>query len=514
MSSQSRTGGRSATSAEFTHVVHEVARGSRTSIIYGLLGHVVRIALQVLMGRVLGAHAYGLYTLGRSVLEVATRLGSMGMQNAVVRFLAIFRGEGDEAQIRGTILASLALVLVASSALGVGLWLVAEWLAVTVFHEPALGPVLRVFAVALPLHAMLVLLAACARGFRHMAYFSGMTHMLHPLGVLLLSSIAFLIGLRLEGALLGFTCATGLAALLMLYGLVRLFPTLWALRQGVTFNGKDVVPYAAKMFLADFTHPLLGHTDRLMLGYFSIARDVGIYSISAFIGSKLSFFQIMFNSIFAPVIADLHNRGKHDELVRLFQTVSKWTLLCTLPIFFACLFLGDFVLSLFGRDFQAGWPVLVVLASAHLIDIGVGPAGYMLLMTGRPGLALLNSWLSGVVNILLNLWLIPRHGMLGAALATGITLALLNIVRLIQVRYLYHCYPFRLGTLKTLIAGAIAGGAVWKLSQMNQLEDWGKLAMMGGGLLLYAGLLTLFGWDDEDQLVIHRLRRNVLPFRP
>jgi O-antigen/teichoic acid export membrane protein len=297
----------------------------------------------------------------------------MGMQNAVVRFLAIFRGEGDEAQIRGTILASLALVLVAGSVLGVGLWLVAEWLAVAVFHEPALGPVLRVFAVALPLHAMLVLLAACARGFRHMAYFSGMTHVLHPFGVLLLSSIAFLIGLRLEGALLGFTCATGLAALLMLYGLVRLFPTLWALRQGVTFNGKYVVPYAAKMFLADFTQPLLGHTDRLMLGYFSIARDVGIYSISAFIGSKLSFFQTMLNSIFAPVIADLHNRGKHDELVRLFQTVSKWTLLCTLPIFFACLFLGDFVLSLFGRDFQAGWPVLVVLASAHLIDIGVGP---------------------------------------------------------------------------------------------------------------------------------------------
>jgi hypothetical protein len=49
--------------------------------------------------------------------------------------------------------------------------------------------------------------------------------------------------------------------------------------------------------------------------------------------------------------------------------------------------------------------------------------------------------------------------------------------------------------------------------RLSGKADWGKLAMMGGGLILYAGLLTLFGWDAEDHLVINRLRRNVFQLR-
>ena len=49
------------------------------------------------------------------------------------------------------------------------------------------------------------------------------------------------------------------------------------------------------------------------------------------------------------------------------------------------------ILSLFGQDFQAGWSVLVILSLGNLINVGVGPVGYMLTMTGRPGLELLNS---------------------------------------------------------------------------------------------------------------------------
>ena len=82
------------------------------------------------------------------------------------------------------------------------------------------------------------------------------------------------------------------------------------------------------------------------------------------------------------------------------------------------------ILSLFGQDFQAGWSVLVILSLGNLINVGVGPVGYMLTMTGRPGLELLNSWLSGVLHIILNLLRIPRYGAIVAAVATAATAAL------------------------------------------------------------------------------------------
>ncbi len=222
----------------------------------------------------------------------------------------------------------------------------------------------------------------------------------------------------------------------------------------------------------------------------------------------------MFNGIFAPMISDLYNQGKRDEMARIFQTVTKWTLLLTLPVFFTFIFLGHTLLELFGREFQAGWPTLVVLSLGSLASISVGPAGFMLIMTGRPELELLNSWVSGMMNIALNLWLIPRYGALGAALATAMTIATLNIIRVSEVYHIHHCHPFRFGTLKVLAAFVLSGGAMWQLAHIYQLELWGKLACVGGFLVMYLGLLFAFGWDDEDQLVLHRFKRKFSRFLP
>jgi O-antigen/teichoic acid export membrane protein len=336
-----------------------------------------------------------------------------------------------------------------------------------------------------------------------------MTHVIHPLGVLLFTGGAFLIGMRLEGIVWGFVLSTGLACGLMLHWTMRLFPELWHLKKGCLFASSRILPYSIKVLFNDFLHRVLSHTDRLMLGAFGAASEVGIYSMSAFMGSKIDFFQGTFNSIFAPTIADLYSRGQYRELVRIFQTVTKWTLVLTLPVFFACLFLGHFLLELFGREFQAGWSTLVVLAVANLINIGVGPVGYMLVMTERPGLEFFNSWIAGVTNILLNLWLIPRYGALGAAIATGSSIAMVNLLRLVQVQRIHHCHPFRWGTLKVLMAWALAGGTVWTLSHAYHLEDWRRLVAMAGFLFAYGGLLTLFGWDEEDKLVLRQLRRKV-----
>lgn len=498
----------------FAGVVREVGRGGQTAIFYGLVGQVIQTAMQIMLGRVLGAQAFGLYTLGRSVIEILSRVGVIGLQNGVVHFLSIFQGERDEAHVRGTILTAIALTISASGLVGIGLWLASDWVANTLFDKPDLAPVLRGFALAVPPYSTLLLLTACARGLRHIRYYSGMTHMVHPLCTFMLVAGSFAMGLRLEGVLLGFGLSAAVACGLMFVGLLRIFPSLLSLRQGFQFASSRILPYSAKVLFKDLSSRLLLYLDRLMLGAFGVASDVGIYSVSAFIGNRIDFFLRMFNSIFAPIISDLYNQGKHDEMVRIYQTVTKWTLLLTLPVFFTFIFLGQALLELFGREFQAGWPTLVVLSLGSLVNISVGPAGFMLIMTGRPGLELINSWSSGIMNIALNLWLIPRYGALGAAMATAITIATLNLMRLSEVYYIHHCHPFRFSTLKVLTAFVLSGGSMWQLSQSYQFGLPGKLACMGGFLAIYLALLFTFGWDDEDQLVLHRLKRRFGRFLP
>ena len=498
---------------DFTGVVRELGRGGRTAILFGLLGQGIRLVMQVMLGRVLGAQIYGLYTLGRSALDILSRFSMIGLHNGVVHFLAIFQGEGNHAQVRGTILMSLALVAITSSTAGVGLWWASDWVAHAIFDKPDLAPALRGFSASLPAYSLLLLLTACARGLRHIGYYSGMTHMVHPLGVMLFIAVSFAIGMKLDGVLWGFGLSTVLSCLLMFLGLRRIFPSLLALREGFQFSSARILIFSSQVLFKDLSSRVLTHLDRLMLGILGLASDVGIYGMSAFIGHRIDFFQRMFNSIFAPMISALYYQGKRSDMIRIFQTVSKWTLMLTLPVFFTFIFLGHAILEIFGKDFQAGWITLTVLSVGNLINIGVGPVGHMLIMTGRPGLELINGWLAGLVNIVLNLWLIPRYGALGAAWATAMTVALLNLLRLVQVYRIHQCTPFRTGTLKTLTAFSLSAGAMWLLADLRQFALVGKLACMAGFLILYVGILFAFGWDEEDQLVIERLQRRLSRFK-
>ncbi|PON14953.1 hypothetical protein C2W62_26380 [Candidatus Entotheonella serta] len=322
------------TEADCTGIVRELGRGGRTAILFGLAGQVVRLVMQVMFGRILGAQVYGLYTLGRSALDILSRFSLIGLQNGVVHFLAIYDGEGDDARVRGIILTAIALVAGSSGLAGLGLWWASDWTAHVVFDKPELTIALRGFVLALPFYSMLLLLTACARGLRHIGYFSGMTQVVHPLIVLIFVAGSFAMGMQLDGVLWGFGLSTALACVLMFLGLRRLFPSLLSLRQGFHFAGSRVLTFSAQVLFKDLSSRILTHLDRLMLGILGVASDVGIYGMSAFIGHRIDFFQRMFNSIFAPMIADLYNQGKRSEMVRIFQTVSKWTLLLTLPVFF------------------------------------------------------------------------------------------------------------------------------------------------------------------------------------
>jgi O-antigen/teichoic acid export membrane protein len=492
---------------EYVASVREVEKGGRISFLTSIMGQGIRVCFHIMMGRALGAHGYGLFTLGFSILEAARLFSLIGFQNSVVHFLAIFRGEGDRVRVRGTLLYSATIVAFTSSLVAVCLWFFGGWIADRLFEEPGLRAVINGFALALPFYVLLAFFAHCSRGFRNMKYYNGALDVMHPLGNLVLIGGAFLLGMHLEGAIWAFVISTVISMLLMIPVIFRLFPQLLNVGEGCRFEARRILSYGIKVAPVDLSRPFLhDQKDNMLLGYFGVARDVGIYGAGSMMGMKIGFFQHMFNGIFAPMIADLHNRGKHREVAQLFKTVSKWTLLLTLPLFFAFIFAGPALLALFGREFGEGWTVLVILGLCKLINIATGPVGFMLLMTGHPTVELANNGLLGLGNLLLNIWLIPRYGAVGAALGTGASMVLINVIRLLQVYRLLGCHPFRFGTVKTLGAFLLAGGLLWQLRSWFPFDGWWSIAAVIPFTILYGALLTIFGWDDEDQLVMARLR--------
>jgi len=181
----------------------------------------------------------------------------------------------------------------------------------------------------------------------------------------------------------------------------------------------------------------------------------------------------------------------------------------TLPLFFAILFIGPLLVELFGRGFVQAWTIIEILSIANLINITAGPVGFMLIMTGRPGVELLNVITVGVGNIVLNAWLIPHFGGVGAAMGTGLSMVTINLLRLAEVHKLLHCHPFSIQTLKTFSAFGLSYAATFSLNRFFQFEGWWSVTLMVPFLLSYGGLLTMLGWDDEDRYVLRILRNKL-----
>ena len=133
--------------------------------------------------------------------------------------------------------------------------------------------------------------------------------------------------------------------------------------------------------------------------------------------------------------------------------------------------------------------------------------GPLLAMSGRPYLNLFNNGLWLAVNFLLNFWLIGRYGIVGAALGATLSMLLVNILRLAQVRAIYHILPFRRSQLKPLLAalgGALAG---WLSEGVFAGILWSAVGVLLVFLGVYIALLYLLGMEEEDRVIMRRVRR-------
>lgn len=487
----------------------QIAKGGGIAFIGQVVGRFFTLLLQILLTRVLGPVGYGLYALGYSILGIAHTVSMLGLQNGVVRFGAMYHGAGDKARLKGTLLSALGISFGSAWAVALSLYFLASLIAEGVFNEPQLANPLCAFAFALPFYTLVTMTSFSARALRRIDYDVAISHLFRPLLTLLAVGASFLLGYRLIGAVTGFVISTVLAAGLGFYLLCRLFPELLSGLKA-RYETKTLLLYSLTVLLVGLSSLLITRTDRIMLGILGTVEDVGIYNAAATLAIQATLFLVSFNAIFSPIIADLFNQGRMQELGTLLKTTTKWTFALTLPVVLVFVLFARPLMRLFGPTFLPGAPVLISLGIAELVNAGTGSVGFMLTMTGWQKFELLNSLTLGGLNVFLNFLLIPRYGVLGAGIATGLSIALVNLARLVEVYWLYRVHPYKLSYWKPLMAGVVAALAWLGVREMWNPTGWlwvGGVALFG---VMYMLAFLVLRLDDEDRLILQALKRRAL----
>ena len=497
------------TAGKLNPLTTQVAKGAGIAFI----GYGVRIVtgfcFNILLGRILGRRAFGLYALGRSVVSVVQPVSALGLNRGTVRLGAVYRGEGNRAHVKGVILLSLGISLVSALFFSAVLFGLAEIISEDIFDKPDLTYTLKIFALMLPLYIFTGVGAAVAQSLRRIEYEQAVSICWSLLNLGLVG-LAFRLGYRLAGVMHGLLIASVLGCGIAGYFLWKTFPEVVSgLRPA--FEIRRLLSISVPMAFVAVAYVLLNYVDRLMLGYFKTAQDVGDYNAASFLARQMLLFLNAIIPIFSPIVADLHNKGRYPEIENLYKTVTRWVLTATLPMFLLFLFFPTHIMGIFfGAEYEAGSVVLTLLSIAFLIGAGTGPGGQILLMTGKEHINVFNSLGLIVVNVLLNLWLIPPYGILGAGIAILIGLVLLNIAKFLEVYTFYQMTPYEMSVLKPISAALIAAFVTLIFQHFASIPFYLQMGVM---VVVYGFGVLGFGLEAGDKLLLSNVMGRIARIR-
>jgi O-antigen/teichoic acid export membrane protein len=164
-------------------------------------------------------------------------------------------------------------------------------------------------------------------------------------------------------------------------------------------------------------------TDVLIVSAYMTPADTAMYFAAAKTMSLVMFVHYAVGSALANRFSALNAEGDRARLAAVVRDAVRWTFWPSLAGAALILALGKPLLWLFSPQFEAAYPVMFVLAAGLLARASVGPAEFVLNMSGEQTLCAAVLAAAGLLNVALGLVLVPRFGLVGAATATSAALA-------------------------------------------------------------------------------------------
>lgn len=490
------------------------AKGSGFLAGGSLFEFATRFLIALLLARMLGAGDYGLYVIAISVATVFSGVAALGLDDAMVRYVAILAGRKDRAGVWGTIQIGLGVSAVLGVVLGASLFVLAAPIAEGLFDEPELTGLLRLFAVVVPFLTISNALAGIARGFHRMDYTAVAENVvMSVVRLALLAAVAVAMqGMNVYAASIVFGISDVAATITFVVLLNREFPVIGARLPPAQRRPREIFAFSIPLWLSGLLRQFRRNIQTLLLGASRNSASVGVFSIV----DKVNLVgHIALLSLFIavkPTLARLHDRGDHAGLSHLYVTTTRWALTLTVPFFLVSVLYPEAILVVFGDSFTVGASALVVMAFAELVNAGTGICGPVIDMTGHTRVKLVNSVILTVLLIGCNALFIPAWGVLGSALAFLVGTTVFNLLCVVQAWYLERLWPFDRTFWKPVVAGSAALAAGFGLLEAFPVGRDTVAGIVQGAVvcLLYLGLLLVFRLPGEEVLVLDRTARKAL----
>ncbi|MBD3368623.1 MAG: oligosaccharide flippase family protein [Candidatus Eisenbacteria bacterium] len=493
----------------------KVVKESGISLGGSLVGTGLNYLVLLVVTRMLTPEGLGLFTLGQSVLAIAMIFVLLGTPRGLERFIPYLTAAGRKASVGHLLRSVFTLTATTAAVVMVVLALAAGWLARDIFEAPGFAPVLRLMLLAIPMLGWVELVSASFVGIKELRYRVYIQQLALPSLKTGLALAALSLGFGVMGWISAYVGSLFFAALLaFVFFRGRLLPEFRS-RRTEKADIREVMSFCWPLSVNNFVVVFAVNVGVLLLGVYRSPAEVGVYRIIIYMTLILVLIQTSFAQIYKPLSAGFAATGDRMNSDLLYRRVGKWMLMAGGLAWLIVALLGrDIVGVLFPESYHVGLEALAVLAAGRLAVAACGPQAAALEAFGNTRLSMVNAILMLGVSLGLGYVLIPRMGILGAALSTSIAVLTTAVVGLAEMGALHGLWPFSRQSMRILGAIVLTAAPFW--FAVRRLHPLG-LGLTALALVLLAGsylmmLRVLGALDETDRAMFKALRRRALSF--
>lgn len=413
---------------------------------------------------ILEPEQYGLTRVLLSLAMISTQLANLGTQNTIIRYFPLFRNK--EKKHHGSLFLALSVPFLGLLFLTIILYAFRPEITQYFIERSAL--LVDFYWLILPLAFFILffhVLSAYVRALYDTVTSSFLINIVIRLLAVLILILYFFNWITFRQFMIAFVSTYGIVMLwLLIYTLqkfeVNLKPDFQFLRKSLL---KNIGNYSLFTFFGGVASILVNNIDIIMLSSLAGLSDTGIYAIAFYIGSAITIPRKSIFQISSPVISDAFKNKKFNLIDKVYRRSSLNLMIGGGLVFCGVIANIDNLMNLLPPKYTGGAMVIMIIASANVFDMACGVNGAIILNSRHYRFDLYSTVILVVITILLNYWLIPIYGIVGAAIGTASAVVIYNLLKLFFVWIKFSMQPFEKQILPILIIGSITLTLVFQI---------------------------------------------------
>jgi stage V sporulation protein B len=479
------------------------------------LSKILTYIYRILIARQFGPEVYGLFSLALVVVGWFIAIFSFGIVDGILRYFPHYRGGKELGKISYVSGLSMKILLFSGIFSGILLFYFSSLISMNIFHNPSLEIFLKIFAILIPFWIFSNFFISILRAYEEIGLYSFIINILQNIAKVFF--LIFFIFLYFNSNAVIFSHFLGIFLIFVvsLFVCKKKFPEIFSSHK-ISKNEKlrvrkSFLSYSLPLMFTGIISSLFYWIDSFCIGYFKDATQVGFYNAAVPIVLLMMFVPELFTQLFFPLINREFASRNIETVKQLSKQVGKWIFIFNLPLLFIfILFPGAIINVLFDSEYLIAGNALRILSIGYFFSSLFYLSNNLLAMTGRSKLLLIDLAITTILNLILNIFLVPRLGIDGAAISTTIVWVLLSFSWFFQSRYFTKIIPLRRKMVKIFFVSLVPLFLLIFLKQIVEINLL-SMALLGSLFILtYVLLIFITGClDRNDTMILKSLKEKL-----